>query len=138
MVGDAWDATDEVAEALRTFLDTSGERATDVVSPDVTLTMLFPRSVGELAGRDALVHGLVEEAPARSFDRYAHQLTRDGFLVVDAYRSRLRRTAQFPDVGLLAASVADGRVTQAIITCAGAWDAEHEAAIYGRTAAVVS
>ena len=139
LVGDAWDATDEVAEALRTFLETSGKRATDVVSPDVTLTTLFPHSVGELAGRDALVHGLVEEAPARSFDRYAHQPTRDGFLVDYAYRTVASDTQpSFLSVGLLAASVADGRVTQATITCAGAWDAGHEAAIYGRTAAVVS
>ena len=107
---------------------------TDVVSPDVTLTTLFPHSVGELAGRDALVHGLVEEAPARSFDRYAHQPTRDGFLVDYAYRTVASDTQpSFLSVGLIAATVADGRVTQATITCAGAWDAEHEAEIYGRT-----
>jgi hypothetical protein len=139
LVGDAWNATDEVADAFRTFLETSGERATEVVSPDATLTTLFPHSVGELAGRDALVHGLVEEAPARSFDRYAHQPTRDGFLVDYAYRT-VASDAQpsLLSVGLIAVTVAAGRVTQAIITCSGSWDVEHEAAIYGRTPAVVS
>lgn len=139
LVGDAWNATDEVAEAFRTFLETSGERATDVVSPDATLTTLFPHAVGELAGRDALVHGLVEEAPARSFDRYAHQPTRDGFLVDYAYRTVASDTQpSFLSVGLIAVTVADGRITHTTITCAGAWDTEHEAAIYGRTPAVVS
>ncbi len=139
LVGDVWNATDEVADAFRTFLETSGERATEVVSPDATLTTLFPHAVGELAGRDALVHGLVEEAPARSFDRYAHQPTRDGFLVDYAYRTVASDTQpSFLSVGLIAVTVADGRVTHATITCAGSWDAEHEAAIYGRTPAVVS
>ena len=139
LVGDAWNATDEVAEAFRTFLETSGERATEVVAPDATLTTLFPHAVDELAGRDALVHGLVAEAPARSFDRYAHQPTRDGFLVDYAYRTVASDTQpSFLSVGLIAVTVAAGRVTHATITCAGAWDAEHEAAIYGRTPAVVS
>ena len=139
LVGDAWNATDEVAEAFRTFLETSGARATEVVSPDATLTTLFPHAVGQLAGRDALVHGLVEEAPARSFDRYAHQPTRDGFLVDYAYRTVASDTQpSVLSVGLIAATVADGQVSHATITCAGAWDAEHEAAIYGRTPAVVS
>jgi hypothetical protein len=139
LVGDVWDATDEVAEAFRTFLETSGERATEVVASDATLTTLFPHAVGELTGREALVHGLVEEAPARSFDRYAHQPTRDGFLVDYAYRTIASDTQpSFLSVGLIAVTVAGGRVTHATITCAGAWDAEHEAAIYGRTPAVVS
>ena len=139
LVGDAWDATDEVAERFRTFLETSGDRETDIVSADATLTTLFPHSVGELAGRGALVHGLLEEAPARSFDRYAHQPTRDGFLVDYAYRTVASDTQpSFLSVGLIAVTVADGRVMHATITCSGAWDAEHEAAIYGRTPAVVS
>jgi len=139
LVGDAWDATDEVAERFRTFLETSGDRETDIVSADATLTTLFPHSVGELAGRGALVHGLLEEAPARSFDRYAHQPTRDGFLVDYAYRTVASDTQpSFLSVGLIAVTVADGRVVHTTITCSGAWDAEHEAAIYGRTPAVVS
>ena len=139
LVGDAWDATDEVAGWFRTFLETSGERQTDVVSPAATLTTLFPHSVGELAGRDALVRGLLEEAPARSFDRYVHQPTRDGFVVDYAYRTVASDTQpSLLSVGLLAATVAAGRVTHVTITCSGSWDAAREAEIYGRTPAVVS
>ena len=137
-VGDAWDATDEVASRFRTFMETSGEREADVVATDATLVTLFPHHVGELAGRDTLIHGLVEEAPARTFDRYDHQPTRDGFLVDYAYRTVASDTQpSMLSVGLVAVTVEAGRVSHATITCSGAWDAAREAEIYGRTPAVV-
>jgi hypothetical protein len=138
-VGDAWDAKDELAARFRTFMETSGDREADVVAPDATLLTLFPHSVGELSGRDAMVRGLLEESAARTFDRYDHQPTRDGFLVDYAYRTAASDTQPSTlSVGLLALTVEAGRVTRATITCAGSWDGAREAEIYGRTPAVVS
>ena len=138
LVGDEWDAIDDVAERFRIFMETSGEREADVVAPDATLVMLFPHFVGEVAGRTAVVHGLIEEAAARTFDRYDHQPTRDGFLVDYAYRTAASDSQpSLLSIGLLAVTVDAGRVTRATITCSGSWDAEREAEIDGRTPAVV-
>ncbi|HEU4331975.1 MAG TPA: hypothetical protein VFR40_12725 [Lapillicoccus sp.] len=138
LVGDAWDATDEIADRFRSFMESSGEREADVVAPDATLVMLFPHFVGEVTGRTALVHGLLEESAGRTFDRYEHQPTRDGFLVDYAYRT-LASDSQpsLLSVGLVAVTVEAGRVARGTITCSGSWDAEREAEIYGRTPAVV-
>jgi hypothetical protein len=135
---DRWDATDEVAERFRTFMETSGESESDVVAPDASLLTLFPHFVGEVTGRTAMVHGLLEEAAGRSFDRYQHQPTRDGFVVDYAYRTVASDTQpSLLSVGLIAATVEAGRVSRATITCSGSWDADREAEIYGRTPAVV-
>jgi hypothetical protein len=139
LVGEGWDAVDEIAARFRTFMETSGAREADVLAPDATVTTLFPHHVGEFVGRDTMIHGLVEEAPGRTFDRYDHQPTRDGFLVDYAYRTVASDTQpSHLSVGLLAVTVHAGRVSRATITCSGSWDGAHEAEIYGRTPAVVS
>jgi hypothetical protein len=138
LVGDEWDATDEVATRFRTFMETSGERESDVVAPDATLVTVFPHVVGELSGREGVVRGLLEESAGRTFDRYDHQPTRDGFLVDYAYRTVASDSQPSTlSVGLIAVTVEAGRVSRATITCAGSWDAAREAEIYGRTPAVV-
>jgi hypothetical protein len=82
---------------------------------------------------------LREEAPSRSFDRYDRQPTRDGFLVHYAYRTQATGDQpSYLSVGLIAATVGGGVVTEVTITCAGSWDAQREAEILDRTAAVVS
>ncbi|MET0524782.1 MAG: hypothetical protein ABWZ91_08280 [Nocardioides sp.] len=139
LVDDAWDASDEIAERFRTFMETSGEREADVLAADATLSTLFPHFVGEISGRDAMVHRLLEEAPARTFDRYDHQPTRDGFLVDYAYRTLASDTQpSMLSVGLVAVTVTSGRVSHATITCSGSWDAAREAEIYGRIPVAVS
>ena len=110
----------------------------DVVAPDATLVTVFPHVVGELSGREGVVRGLLEESAGRTFDRYDHQPTRDGFLVDYAYRTVASDSQPSTlSVGLIAVTVEAGRVSRATITCAGSWDAAREAEIYGRTPAVV-
>ena len=57
------------------------------------------------------------------------------------YAYRTQATGDQPShlsVGLIAATVGGGVVTEVTITCAGSWDAQREAEILDRTAAVVS
>ncbi len=138
-IGEPWDASTELADRFRAFMETSGAVNVDILAEDVEGTAWFPHRVGRFPGAAALVAALREEAPSRSFDRYDRQPTRDGFLVHYAYRTQATGDQpSYLSVGLIAATVGGGVVTEVTITCAGSWDAQREAEILDRTAAVVS
>lgn len=118
-----------LAEAGRATFETSTPDSS-AFTDDVITDLMFPHYLARSHGTEALTAGLREEAPRRTVDRWDVVPTDTGFVVEYAYRTGGSDVSTL-SVGVILATVTGGRISRLLITCAGSWDAEAEARIYG-------
>jgi hypothetical protein len=130
-----YDVRTTLADAMRDALSSS-IAPTTVFTDDVVLEGQFPEHLVRQEGADAFAAVLRAEAPARTFDRWVVTTTATGFVAEYAYRTVAEDSRL--SLGLVLATVVRGRITRAVVTCAGAWDADTEARVLGAQSAMVS
>ncbi len=114
---------------MRASLESS-EAPDTVYADDVELHCWFPQTVLELRGRDAVLEGLLAEAPGRAMERWEVVATESGFAAEYRYRTVGNQVAEV-SLGVVLATVDAGRISRCVLTCAGSWDRAAEAEILG-------
>ncbi len=122
-------AGDEVLHLSETLRDDwAASRLTRTAyAAGLVLDGQFPHELVRRVGPDAVEHLLHEDAPARAIDQWDVQPTPTGFVV--EYGDRTVGEPSYASVGVMVATVADGRISRLVVTCAGAWDGDTETRI---------
>ncbi len=122
------DVRHALAASARRELEAS-EATGSVFADDVACVAHFPGALVEMSGRDEMAAGLQAEAPGRTFEQWDVTITETGF--VAEYRYRTRGDTSLLSVGLVLATITQGRISRVVTTCSGSWTADDEARILG-------
>lgn len=96
-------------------------------SAGLVLDGQFPHQLVRRVGVEDAERLLREDPPGRAIDQWDTQPTPSGFVV--EYGDRTLGEPSLASVGVMVATVDDGRISRLVVTCAGAWDSETETRI---------
>lgn len=129
------DVRHELAAGLRRSMEASAV-PDGLFIDDVQFEGAYPDQLDRFSGADAIRAALAGEAPGREFDRWEVVSTENGFVAEYCYRTRTNPSHL--SLGVILATVTEGRISRLVVTCAGSWDAQAEARIFGAATAGVA
>ena len=133
----AVDVRTHAAAGLRSLLETN-EVPPGLLAEDVVTHLFVPNWAVVVRGRDALLAGLVDEAPSRTIEQWEVHPTGEGFVVEYAYRNHARGDQPATlSIGTVVARLRAGRIADLRTHCAGNWSAELERQVADADSAAV-